>query len=99
MRYPVGAGTPSQPIVDTGGEQYTVIITNAGAVDVWVEPEEGSGSSLIDKSDGQTGAPLAGHKIPPNSWPPLKIEKFNGKIYARTAAQNGAVNIWVVLNC
>ena len=99
MRYPVGNGTPSLPVVDTQNEQYTVIISNAGAVDIWVDPETGAGSSAIDKSDPITGAPLSGIKIPANSWPPLTLQKFNGKVYARTAAQNGALDIWVVTNC
>jgi len=99
MRYPVPHLAPSAILIDTLGEQYGVLIQNAGAVDIWVEFDTGAGSVNIDKRDAGTGAPLNGIKIPANSWPPLRIDKFNGRIFAASAAQDGSVDIWVFPNC
>lgn len=89
MRYPIPFGS-STKILDTGGLRNGVVLFNSGTVDVFVDPQQ----ILLDQTDPVSGIPQNGIKIAAGGTQPTVIPFYVGQLYARCAAQQGALDVW-----
>jgi len=86
MRFPV-PNTVSQQILDTHGYDYWVTMSNPSAVAVNVSEDQ----SGMDNT--QTGnVPPIGHVVP-GPTTPFFFGVVNGKLFARSTAPGGAIEI------
>lgn len=79
----------SLKVEDTGKARVGLVLFNSGTVDVFLDPNQ----NLIDQVDSVSGVPTSGVKLTANG-PPIVIPSFSGQIFARCAAQQGAIDVW-----
>lgn len=88
MRLPVGSGSSSIVLVDTGGKRKGFSVQNVGGVDVFYSDDQ----RTLDGVD-QANNTNNGHILPANQSIPLVYPIFIGKLFIRTSGPQGVVDV------